>query len=300
MAYLYFPPLPPDTLISFGGLTCVRPGHWQEYLDRLIQDRYPQFHENGGLRGIAAVNALNNGCILESVEKYLFNQFGTAIPKENLFKFYNQEGEGILPAQILEAISAVIEPMGFEIDCVLAPDEELRQGLGWPEKVFGVEKAAEFHQKAGICMINIEEGYSHAFYWEKMDQARFKKSQFRMAVILKPCTGSKTPSFSAREGLEAFSLLLKSYIVEGKELEGSIASEAAAIHQCLQEQNNPSGTGFLDTIENHLSKLLGLLEFARKNAVTGQSIGEEEMLIEAGGMIRRLLFDKADRITAAS
>jgi hypothetical protein len=297
MAPLYFAPAPPNTLVSVGGFTCVKPKDWQEYLDRLVKDRYPDFFADERQSRNAARRAPENECILESLEKYLFNQFGTAIPQENLFKYYNQDGEGILPEFMLEAIAAVIEPLGYEIDSILAPDEELRRGLGWPDKVFGIEKASEFHNKAGICMINIQDGYSHAFYWEKMDQAKFTRDQFRIAVLVKRCGDHPASDLSAVQGLEAYSQMLRGYTKTLNESGSSkrlISIEAAAYNRCIESQRVHPQVSFRETLQEHLSKILDLFETVRDEKATAAYREEEEMLIEVGRLLRRILFEKKE------
>jgi hypothetical protein len=78
----------------------------------------------------------------------------------------------------------VIEPLGFQVERVIVPDPELRVALGDERRTVGMEQASLFEDQPGVCMININPGENHAFYWERMDTRRFHKEQFRMAFIV--------------------------------------------------------------------------------------------------------------------
>jgi hypothetical protein len=181
MINLPYAPFPQEGLLSVGGFTCVNPRAWKNYLDNIFRQYYPSF----STAKETSLKWMENNCILASLEKYLLAEFGALIPYDNLFKLYNEGGEGLPPEQILEAITAVISPLGFEVDKVLVPDAELGAAMGHPDKIVDLSYAEAFDGQAGIGMINIRSGYNHAFFWKKMNKRKFLRSEFRMAVMIK-------------------------------------------------------------------------------------------------------------------
>lgn len=207
-----FAQVPITATVSIGGFTTVKSNEWREYLNRIILSDYPDFYQAQAGRGPGSQLWKNNACILESLDQYLFHEFGVSIPPDNLFKIYNADGEGVLPAQILEAISAVVEPLGLEIARVLVADQELREGMGLDDRVVDLSYAREFDLLAGLCMINIRNGYSHAFFWKPMETARFFKEQFRMAIMIRWKVAQQTRALIPLEGIEAYCHLLEEQI----------------------------------------------------------------------------------------
>jgi hypothetical protein len=284
---------PPQALLPVGGFLCVRPSGWAGYLDEIAKVYYPEFFLDEQLRVDAEKLSQENSCILDSVEKYLFKQFGAAVPKENLFKFYNPRGEGISPDRMLEAIAAIIEPLGFEVDAVLAPDHELRLGLGMRERVYGMDNAQYFHGKPGICMINIEIGYSHAFYWNSMDRVKFSREQFRIAILLRRRAGFTQPSPSVFEGLKEYTNLLKTYTAAEEGTSTGI-QEVRNQAECLElhlQQGTGSNPSFWQNINENMEKLLTVIE----NSVNPLKLGGERAdLLEAGKLLLRVLTEKEE------
>jgi hypothetical protein len=179
-----FSPLPYEAFESFGGFTWVRSEIWQKYLNEAL--RTFSIEE----ASLDSGSWLENSCIFLSLRDYLFSQYGVLVPEESLFQIYNRDGEGILPSCIIDALMSVLKPLGFDVDKVLVPDDELRLGMGHKELVLDISAADQFDKQAGVCMINIHEGYSHAFYWKEMDRNKFFKDQFRLAVMVNRLQGS--------------------------------------------------------------------------------------------------------------
>lgn len=175
--------LPTQAFIKIGDFTRVRDASWRRYLKAAIRTHFPWYEVKNSKEG-SEEGWRENDCIFTSLSEYLLDQFHMVVPRDSLFKVYNSSGEGLLIENMVDAISAVIEPLGFEIDLILASDPDLRLALNDPRAV-GLECASSFHGRAGICMINIKNGYSHAFYWNKMNAANFLKEQFRLAVLVK-------------------------------------------------------------------------------------------------------------------
>ncbi len=184
MESIKFQCLPPQAFITQGDLTTVREAAWHSYVQAEIHSRFPWYAAlpPGEDRGAAARQ--ENDCILAALSEYLLKQFHMVVPHDSLFKVYNYSEQGLLIGDMVEAVSAVIEPLGYQIDRILAPDRELRRALHDPRAV-GLSQAACFDGHPGIGMINIKTGYSHAFYWPKMDAAKFVKEQFRLALLVK-------------------------------------------------------------------------------------------------------------------
>jgi hypothetical protein len=293
MVLRHYPQVPPSAILEFGGYRLVKPGEWQVYLDSLIRDEYPAYYrEYSGNGNISLWRS--NACILESLEKYLFSQYGVYIPSDNLFKVYNQSGEGVPPDQLLEAIAAVIEPLGFQVERVIVPDPELREALGDEQRTVGMEQAYLFEGLPGVCMINIKPGESHAFYWERMDARRFHKEQFRMALILRPAVPSPTQTLSAEGSVEGFCQLLHEYLDErdsGKQGElAPLVNQVEALDRCVESQPLQQAS-FHELVLEQVSALVDLLrDLVKRKAVAG---GEEATLIEAGELVRRIYSTRA-------
>jgi hypothetical protein len=286
MTTLAFPPLPQEALLQLGGFTFVQPAAWRRYLNSAATERYQAPWQESSLSE-QNLSWLENGCVLQSLEQYMFDQFGVVVPQENLFRYYNPLGEGVSPADMLEAIAAVIEPLGFEIDLVLAADEELGKGLGCPEKVRNLTHAADFEGKSGLCMINVHAGYSHAFYWRKMETAKFFKEQFRLAVLVKRQDGSQPPQRSLLDSLEAYRRLLKETLLGPGAVSPAPAhllSEVEELCRYARSHRNRQGSRFRANVERRLLALLALVE---ENRLTGPCLEENETLLAAGLLICR-------------
>ncbi len=195
-------------ILSLGGYTCLRPRPWRRFLWRVAYRRYPWYSLRQLLPGSQRRHIEDNNCILDAVEDYLFHVYGLLTPNDTLFPVYNGRGAGLLPADILPAIRAVVEPLGFEIDSAVVPDNDLRQGLAgtnsscYSTLLVSLDEAAAFHDKPGIAMINIKNGYSHAFYWDCMDARKFGSPEFRLAVKLRSVKNRGENGFPRRSQLD--------------------------------------------------------------------------------------------------
>ncbi|MGE5222648.1 MAG: hypothetical protein ACM3PY_09430 [Omnitrophica WOR_2 bacterium] len=195
--------LPPHAFVDMGGYTCIRADTWSDYLDSTIREYFPWYYQDHNHRNRMDSVQKDNDCVLESFKQYLFHEHSLVVPEDNLFHLFNRDGKGLLPEQMLAAISCVIEPLGYELDQVLAADEELRNGLGYPEKMKGLSASSNFDGKPGVCMINIKNGYNHAFFWKQMNPAAFLDEKFRMAVLIKARTCQPAPAPSIIESLSS-------------------------------------------------------------------------------------------------
>ena len=292
MVLRHYPPVPPSSMIEFGGYRLVKPGEWEVYLASMIQVEYPAYYqEQSG--NLDSSLWRSNACILESLEKYLFNQYGVYIPKDNLFKVYNQAGEGIPPGQLLEAIAAVIEPLGFEVERVIVPDPELRAALGDDRITVGMEGASFFESQPGLCMINIKSGESHAFYWERMNTKRFYKEQFRMAISIKPVALLSAQALSASESAQGFCKLLREYLGKQEPLGAlqltPLLNQVEALDHCFHDESCRQEKSFREKVFNRVSSLLILL--GDLVSTLPQPASEEATLLEAGELIRRIYTD---------
>ncbi len=197
-------PIPENILFDLGGYTGFKTREWENYLRREIWKRYPlhfvrQFFSRRKNRW------QENDCIYAALKKYLLFEFGILLPEHSLFEVFNRAGQGLLPADILAAVSAVIEPLGLELDHVFALEPRLRKALGFPEKMARPEEAALFDNRAGICMIQIREGYSHAFFWDHMRSARFEGEPFRLALTIRRKRPLRArPAYSILAGMLSF------------------------------------------------------------------------------------------------
>ncbi len=292
MALRHYPQVPHTAVLQFGGYRLVKPGAWEAYLDSLIQIEYPDFFQQQSGNEGDNPQWRSNACILESLEKYLFTQYGVSIPKDNLFKVYNYSGEGIPPEQLLEAIAAVIEPLGFEVDRVIVPDLELRRALGDDQRTVGLDQDLFFEGKPGLCMINIKPGESHAFFWERMDARRFHKEQFRMALTVKPAGSSPGQALSAEDSVQGYCKLLRDYL-EGQDLEvqpglAPLLNQVEALGRCVEGGSVQEGS-FRQLVFNQVSSLLDLLEDLFRTHPKPND--QQATLIEAGELICKIYGD---------
>jgi hypothetical protein len=207
-----YAPLPESAIFSLGGFTCFKPEEWNRFVQDTIRKHHPFYYFRQMFRKNADSSWNNNDCIFDSLKKYLLCEFGIVLPADTIFKVFNEKGEGVLPGNLVRAITAVIEPLGLEIDRIIVPNAILRNGLGCPEKTVDAGYAADFDRKPGICMIHIEDGNSHAFFWQSMDARKFKSEQFRMALQIRRKIPNSGAVFSAMQGLEALRKLFGDYL----------------------------------------------------------------------------------------
>jgi hypothetical protein len=286
MTLVPFSCLPRRALLNLGGFTIVRPDAWRRYLSEVIQDRFQDRNEQDRA---ASPSWQENDCVLKSIEQYMMVQYGVVVPEDNLFRFYNPAGEGISVGQMLEAISSIIEPLGCEIDLALVRDDELRSGFGKSPKLVGMEQAGAFDARPGICMINIHDGYSHAFFWQRMDPKKFEKEQFRMALMISRTDGCQAEQPSPVESVLAFSQYLQSIsdtcFDKGEEgLQGEINAFCGYLSGTPEQCSSffPTVQVWLDTILTHLSLAVKLRRDEAAQA-------ELECALEAGASLRRIL-----------
>jgi hypothetical protein len=252
--------------LSLGGYTCARPKEWEQYLLDQIRRLSPDYLMDEASASAHGPRWKENACILESIDRYLFEEFGFSMPENNIFKVFNQDGEGIPPGLILEVVSSLIQPFGFEIEKVLVPDAELRVEVGTMDDAVGMEQASVFHGRSGICMINIREGYSHAFFWKKMDCKKFSKPQFRMALLVKRVNGGVESTRSAPESLDIYCGVLTEYLAyigsesqDGSSLE-KLNREIRLLRRYVNTIRWRSSPNFRLTLERKLGYICGLLQ----------------------------------------
>ncbi len=295
-----YSPIPNNVLFSLGGFTLVRPEEWRRYLDSAIRINHPQYYMKYTLLNREDRQWMVNDCILAALDHYMFFEFGLILPQDNLFKVYNPQGEGLLPDQIINAITAVIEPFGFEVDKVLVPDAELRSGLKHPDKVTDLSQAEQFDGKAGIAMINIENGYSHAFFWKQMEKNKFSSEQFRMAVLVKRKDGSQGPARSAIKSLDGYFQLVREYL-SGKsavfqqlsaKFLAQVEDEIACLYQFVHDPEERHDRDYRARIDEKLASILLLLEQGVKK---NKAATEDGYILETGQAVRRI-FQEAETI----
>ncbi len=294
MEHIPFLPLPQKAVLSLGGFSCVRPAAWSEYLESTLEERYPIYFREYSLHKDFEKRWMENNCILEALDQYLFDEFGVLIPVDNLFKVYNPSGEGLLPCQILEAISAVVEPLGFEVDKMIVPDDGLRLEMGYPEKVVDLSHAEDFRNKNGIGMINIREGYSHAFYWKGIDPGKFYKEQFRMALMIRPQKANLLFPRSAIASLDSFLCIFQEYLASVKAARlGSLAVSLDALdfelgHLYRLFTRGEISLSSIAEVEDCLGSIIDLVENAPQPARTDLINLDHESILASASMLQRI------------
>ena len=293
-----FSTLPQQAQFTLGGFTGIRAEAWRAYLESAIKHLYPQYDRKNSANGDAGTRwREEESCVLAALEKYMLVEFGVLVPEDNLFKFYNPNGDGISPDMMIEAISAVIEPLGFEVDKILVTDQVLAKGLGNAEKVVNISWAGEFEGQAGIGMINIAEGYSHAFFWAQMDSRKFYKEQFRMAVLVKRKDEGLTRHRSAIDGIEDYCRLIQEYSRNQNQSVAtafqiklkSIDEETDLLLEYIYKQENRGSLDFREVVDKRLSSITSLLVDLGHDANMPPGCIEISYLHEAGNMIRKVI-----------
>jgi hypothetical protein len=283
--------------MRLGGFACAHPEAWSRHLLDQIRRLDPAYLHADSVGVGSEPRWKENACILESLDQYLFEEYGFSLPENNIFKVFNKNGEGIPPGLILEVVSNLIEPFGFEIEQVIVPDDELRREVGGQEYMVGAWGAPAFDGRAGICMINIREGYSHAFFWKRMESVKFRKSQFRMAILIKQVKGW-TESRSARESIDIYIALLTEYLVYiGSDSRDPVRVNAlnGEIRLLRRYMNNgrfrSSGT-FRKTLATKLTSIYELLhemDFYRDGS-------EEEIIRVVEKLVQRIVKEADEQI----
>lgn len=277
---IQFSSLAEHNFFSFGGYTCVKPGAWKRYLDGVLREKYPDVKLQGSEQWI------ENNCVFESLESYLFTEYGVFIPRQNLFQVFNQAGEGIAPDRMVEVITALIGPLGFEIDRILVADPELRAALGGEPTFVGMDQVERFDGRPGICVINIEDGYSHAFFWNRMNGRKFTSAKFRMAIRVRR-KGRQPELLSAIAGLETYAAMLKEGAAARQvpsENGESWAQRVDSLLEYVQKASDRQSAGFRQVVDERLGELI--VDY-RLSAGKGWS-DEDGFVTDVGEMVRRI------------
>jgi hypothetical protein len=289
-----YPQISKAAILTFGGYSFVQPSAWEDYMRATLRNRHPTYAQRHMQAEIAA-RWKENACILESLSEYLFHQFGMTVPIDNLFKVYNQDGEGIEPARLIEAIESIIEPLGYVVDKIIAPDSELRQGLGRPDIVVDLSQSADFEGRPGVAMINIRNGYSHAFFWSKIQAAKFTKEQFRMAILIRPLMFPLAEALSPHESLKLFCrFLLEDFSSElaassskASRFIDTLYQEVEALTACLKLLTSSNSAGFTGEIVHRLDAIHDLL-LIELNDLMPENNPTRLLAIEASRMLKRI------------
>lgn len=292
MDHTRFERLPVQAFVTLGDYTWVRPADWDSYLGKTLRRQFPLYTLKKALRRGHGSAWQENDCIFRSLVQYLLAQFGILAPENSLFQVYNPDGAGLLPGQILTAIRSVIEPLGLELERVLVPDTELRLGLGYPAQVTDLGGAQEFAGRAGLCMINIRAGFSHAFYWNEMEPDRFTQEKFRMALLVRQ-PGRLTPpaSPSATRCLADFCRLLSAGLPPGESAAG-LQAEILRLAQFVQDHEDRQSDAFRSQVDQGLGAILASYPPAPAQPNRSRST-QPSGLAEAGQMVRRIFREAA-------
>jgi hypothetical protein len=191
-------PLPESAYLSLGGYRSVRPAAWQAYLSRAIRTLYPGYYVRHLFRGRRDQRWLDNTCVMDALAVYIFDRFGILLPHDNLFRVFNERGLGVLPVDMVAVIQALVAPLGLKIDRLVVPDDQLAQLVDPTGLRTAREDYPGLDGLPGVAMINIAEGYSHAFFWNAMQARKFDSAQFRMAITLKLSGGEAVSASEAR------------------------------------------------------------------------------------------------------
>lgn len=201
--------VPESAVLSLGGFTGYKTAEWDRFFLESVRRIHPWYYLRCRF-GMEREDWKTNDCVLQSLKEYVLQEFGILLPEKSLFHVYNRGGKGLLPRDLLKAVQAVIEPLGLELDRVVVADDTLRGALGCADCITDLAGGEDLHGKPGICMINIENGYSHAFFWSAINTRKFHDPAFRLALRLR-WKNPIQPSFSCLKGLCGYSELAKDY-----------------------------------------------------------------------------------------
>jgi len=270
--------VPETAVLNLGGYTGYKAEEWNRFFWSSVRRFYPWYYLLHRF-GKHNTDWKKNDCIYESLRQNLLHEFGVILPERNLFQVFNRDGKGLLPADVLRAISAVTEPLGLEIDRVVVANKNLGAALGYPDRVVDAADAPDFHRHPGICMINIENGYSHAFYWKSMDARKFADPAFRLALRLR-WKSAPPPAFSCLNGLDGYRAMLDGYFTGQPrfpvDAAAWIQAEAGALRSAL-EQETPAR----DAVIPRLVSINSLLASSMPDRLRPSA----RELLEAGDML---------------
>ncbi len=202
-------PVPENAIIRLGGYTAYKTAEWNRFFWTNARRFSPGFYLRYRLS--ARFSAWKqNDCVYIALQQYLLRDFGVLLPEKTLFQVFNPGGKGILPTRLLPAIRAVVEPLGLEIEHVIVADPLLRAALGSGDVVQGIDAADALRGLPGICMINLKEGYSHAFYWKAIQPRACHDPAFRVALSLRWKSAAQA-AFSPSALLESYEQLIQAY-----------------------------------------------------------------------------------------
>lgn len=230
--------VPQNAVLNLGGYTGYKAEEWNRFFWNSVRRFYPWYYL---LHRYGKQNAdwKKNDCIYESLRQNLLHEFGVILPERTLFQVFNRDGKGLLPADVLRAVSAVVEPLGLEIDRVAVVNKTLGAALGYPERLVDASDAQDFHRKPGICMINIENGYSHAFYWKSIDARKFHDPAFRLALRLR-WKSTQVTKLSRVNSLDSYRAMLEAYFAGQprfpEDAAACILAEARALRSALEQE----------------------------------------------------------------
>jgi hypothetical protein len=276
------PSIPESAVLSLGGFTGYKAAEWNRYFWDSVRRFHPWYFLRHRL-GRDNTAWKENDCVYDALKHYLLREFGIFLPEKTLFQVYNRSGKGILPRDLLTAISAVVEPLGLEIERVVVANDTLRAALGYSDRVTDLSASATMDGKPGICMINIHDGYSHAFYWNLMRARKFEEDAFRMALCLRWKTAHPV-AFSYQAGLTGYRQMLADFFQGQVQIPGPAAALILRRLETLQAQCdaiNPSAPAALETLAADLTPILDAVRAILPRKAHPRAVD----LLEAGGML---------------
>jgi hypothetical protein len=162
--------------------------------------------------------------------------------------------------------------------------------MGCPEKLLPPEAYGSIDGRPGICMIHIEGGHSHAFYWARMDARSFQGEPFRMALTFRRVDG-RSPVFSAIDGLERYAGMLRDFAAQQSN-RSRLRELAQAIERLACQARGAAQAGAEPAFQRELDDQLRLIQREllrkRRDAQAGR-------LRHATNMIARIFHGQAAR-----
>lgn len=273
--------VPESAVLSLGGFTGYKAAEWDRFFLESVRRIHPWYYLRCRF-GMQNDTWKTNDCVFQSLKEYVLQEFGILLPEKSLFHVFNRRGKGILPRDLLKAVQAVIEPLGLEIDRVIVADGTLREALGCANCVTDLTGSEAFHGKPGICMINIENGYSHAFFWQAMNPRKFNDPAFRLALRLR-WKNAVQPSFSCLKGLLGYLELAKDYFSMRSGIPvgsvGEVLSQLAGLKSVLQ--GNLTADVQRTLLVSGMESVLSIL----RSAAAPHPQPADQHMLEAGEML---------------
>ena len=135
-------------------------------------------------------------------------------------------------------------------------------------------------------MINLKEGYSHAFFWKSMRVSKFHEPAFRMAVCLR-WTTAQPIAFSNHSVLASYRQMLENFFASHPQIPRDSTTKILSQVEILQSACDDSNLSFPGQREKVAKSLASILVLVRL-IIPSKVSSEARDLFEAGAMLNTI------------